>query len=176
VKADKPTLSVGEYDLILGIANDGSYRIMTPPEKILFTGRLIHCATFDPDRGAEFTVVYRDRAKMLYGKRIQIDKFIRNREYQLIKDKTGKIDLLLPPDEAGEVAFQFAPAPRQRVKAGKFNLAKLETTGTTARGVRLAAKPVKSVKCTRRGSAKAKARSKPSKPDRTDKATQSSLF
>ena len=176
VKADKPIVSVGEYDLILGIASDGSFRIMTPPEKILFTGRLIHCATFDPGRGAEFTVVYRDNAKLLYGKRTQIDKFIRNREYQLIKDKAGKIDLLLTPDEAGVVTFEFAPAPRQRVKAGKFDLAKLEKTGTNARGVRLASKPVKRVKSTGRGSAKAKARTKVSKTDRTDKATQSSLF
>jgi topoisomerase-4 subunit A len=176
VKADKPTLSVSEYDLILGIASDGSYRIMTPPEKILFTGRLIHCATFDPDRGAQFTVVYRDSAKVLYGKRILIDKFIRNREYQLIKDKAGKIDLLLAPDETGVVAFEFAPAPRQRVKAGKFDLSKLETTGTTARGVRLAPKPVKSIKFTKRGAAKTKARSKASKSDHTHKATQSSLF
>ena len=149
---------------------------MTPPEKVLFTGRLIHCATFDPDRGAEFTVVYRDSAKMLYGKRIWIDKFIRNREYQLIKDKAGKIDLLLAPDEAGVVAFEFAPVPRQRVKAGKFDLSKLETTGTTARGVRLAPKPVKSVKSARRGTAKTKPRSKASKAARTHKATQSSLF
>jgi hypothetical protein len=176
VKADKPSLSVSEYDLILGIASDGSYRIMTPPEKVLFTGRLIHCATFDPDRGAEFTVVYRDSAKILYGKRIQIDKFIRNREYQLIKDKAGKIDLLVAPDEAGEVAFEFAPAPRQRVKAGKFDLSKLETTGTTARGVRLAAKPVKSVKSTRSRSARAKARGRTSKAAPPSKATQSSLF
>jgi hypothetical protein len=149
---------------------------MTPPEKVLFTGRLIHCATFDPDRGAEFTVVYRDSAKMLYGKRIHIDKFIRNREYQLIKDKAGKIDLLLAPDEAGEVAFEFAPAPRQRVRAGKFNLAKLETTGTTARGVRLAAKPVKSVKCKRRSAPKPKARGKARKTESTEAPNQTSLF
>jgi len=176
VKADKPSLSVSEYDLILGIASDGSYRIMTPPEKILFTGRLIHCAIFDPERGAEFTVVYRDSSKMLYGKRIHIDKFIRNREYQLIKDKAGKIDLLLAPDEAGEVAFEFAPAPRQRVRAGKFNLAKLETTGTTARGVRLAAKPVKSVKCKRRSAPKPKARGKARKTESTEAPNQTSLF
>jgi topoisomerase-4 subunit A len=167
---------VGEYDLILGISSDGSYRIMTPPEKILFTGRLIHCAIFDPECGAEFTVVYRDSAKMLYGKRIHIEKFIRNREYQLIKDKSGKIDLLLAPAEAGEVAFEFAPAPRQRVKAGKFNLAKLETTGTTARGVRLAAKPVKSVKSKRRSAPKPKARGKARKPKRVEAPTQKSLF
>jgi topoisomerase-4 subunit A len=176
VKAEKPILSVSEYDLILGIASDGSYRIMTPPEKILFTGRLIYCATFDPDRGAEFSVVYRDSAKILYGKRIQIDKFIRNREYQLIKDKAGKIDLLLTPEEAGVVTFEFVPAARQRVKTGKFDLAKLETTGTAARGVRLAPKPVKTVKCTPRVTDKPKSRGKPSKPSRSDKATQTSLF
>ena len=52
IKSDKPLLSVSEYDLVLGISNDGSYRIMTAPEKVLFTGRLIHCAVFDPERGA----------------------------------------------------------------------------------------------------------------------------
>jgi len=176
VKTGKPILSVGEYDLVLGIASDGSYRIMPPPEKILFSGRLIHCATFDPDCGAEFTVVYRDDAKLLYGKRIHIDKFIRNREYQLIKDKAGKIDRLSAPDEASVVEFEFAPAPRQRVNAGRFDLSTLEVTGTTARGVRLAPKPVKSVQFTRSGSARAKPRSDAGKPDRRGKATQSSLF
>jgi len=176
VKGEKPILSVGEYDLVLGIASDGSYRIMTPPEKVLFSGRLIHCAVFDPDRGAEFTVVYRDAAKILYGKRIQIDKFIRNREYQLIKDKAGKIDLLLAPEQSGVVGFEFVPAARQRVKTSRFDLAKLEPTGTAARGTRLAAKPVKAVKYTPRRTDKAKSQGAPGAPSRSDPATQSSLF
>ena len=174
VKAAKPTLTVGEYDLILGISSDGSYRVMTPAEKILLTGRLIHCEIFDPDRGAEFTVVYRDRAKILYGKRIRIEKFIRNREYQLIKEKAGKIDLLLAPTEAGVLTFKFAPAPRQRVKTGHFDLAKLERTGTTARGVRLALKPVKSVQYQRRSTAKPKATAHGRKQMKASR--QSSLF
>jgi topoisomerase-4 subunit A len=176
VKGEKPILSVGEYDLVLGIASDGSYRIMTPPEKVLFSGRLIHCAIFDPDRGAEFTVVYRDDAKILYGKRIQIDRFIRNREYQLIKDKAGKIDLLLAPEQPGAVGFEFVPAARQRVKTGRFDLAQLEPTGTTARGTRLAAKPVKAVKYTPRRTDKAKSQGTSDAPSRSDPATQSSLF
>jgi len=174
VKAEKPLLTVSEYDLILGISSDGSYRIMTPPEKILLTGRLIHCEIFDPDRGAEFGVVYRDRAKIVYGKRVRIEKFIRNREYQLIKDKAGKIDLLLAPGEAGSVSFKFAPAPRQRVKTGRFDLAKLARTGTTARGARLAAKPVSSIKYERRSAAKPKATARTRKP--LGNARQSSLF
>ncbi len=174
VKTAKPILTVGEYDLILGISNDGSYRIMTPADKILLTGRLIYCEIFDPDRGAEFTVIYRDRAKIVYGKRVRIEKFIRNREYQLIKDKAGKIDLLLASAETGVVICEFAPAPRQRVKTGRFDLAKLERTGTTARGARLARKPVKSVKYERRSAAKPKPTARGRKRIKT--ARQSSLF
>jgi len=176
VKGEKPILSVGEYDLVLGIASDGSYRIMTPPEKVLFSGRLIHCGIFDPERGSEWIVVYRDAAKILYGKRIQIDKFIRNREYQLIKDKAGKIDLLLTPEQAGVVHFEFVPATRQRVKSGKFDLAQLELTGTTARGVRLAPKPVKAVKYTPRRTEKTPAQATADTPSSSGPATQSSLF
>jgi len=74
------------------------------------------------------------------------------------------------------VNFEFAPTPRQRVKAGKFALSKLEPTGTTARGVRLGPKPVKAVKLARRSPKKPKTRSKASKATRSGKATQSSLF
>jgi len=189
VKADKPLLTISEYDLVLAISNDGSYRIMTPPEKVLFSGRLLHCAVFDPERGAEFTVVYRDRAKIAYGKRIRIDKFIRNREYELIKDKGGKIDLLLPDNQSGTVAMQFAPAPRQRVRSANFDLSGLELTGTTARGVRLAPKPVKTLKLKpgtskKSRSSKAKAGKKPSNraparpptPRRQKPPEQSDLF
>jgi topoisomerase-4 subunit A len=174
VKGNRFAMSVSEYDLILGISNDGSYRIMPPPEKVLFTGRLIYCEKFDPDHGIEFTVVYRDKSKALYGKRIQIEKFIRNREYQLIKDKAGKVDLLLASGETGKISFQFTPAPRQRVKTGKFDLSKLELTGTTARGIRLAPKPVKSLKYNRRESSPKKKASR--KKVRVDKAKQASLF
>ncbi|MGE4608567.1 MAG: DNA gyrase subunit A, partial [Myxococcota bacterium] len=160
VKTDKPLLSVSEYDLVLGISNDGSFRIMAPPEKVLLSGRLIHCEVFDPERGSEFTVVYRDKAKVTFGKRIHIDKFIRNREYELIRDKAGKVDLLLPAGETGTVEMQFAPAPRQRVRSASFDLSNLELTGTTARGVRLAPKPVKTLKFKRDRSKRTKTEKK----------------
>ena len=146
VKGKHFPLTVSEYDLVLGIAADGTYRVMTTPEKVLFSARLIHCEVFDPDEGFEFTLVYRDKAKIVWGKRVHILKFIRNKEYQLIKDRRGKVDLFLPPDQAGMLTMEFVPAPRQRVKKGKFDLAGLEPTGLTARGIRLAPKPVKSLK------------------------------
>jgi topoisomerase-4 subunit A len=149
VKGELFKLNVSEYDLILGIAADGSYRVMSAPEKVLFSAKLIHCEVFDPEAGAEFTVIYRDKQRMAFGKRIKIHKFIRNKEYSLIKDKAGKIDELLPVDAAGKLDMGFVPAKRQRVKSATYDLADLQMTSPTARGSRLAPKPVSKVKLTR---------------------------
>lgn len=164
VRGDKFKISASEYDLILAISSDGSYKIMPPPEKVLFSGKLLYCAIFDPDKGAEFTVVYRDKQKIAFGKRIKIEKFIRNREYQLIKNKAGKVDLLLEGEETGSVDLGFTPAKRQRVKTGQYDLSQLQLVGAAARGVRLAPKPVSKLKfkkasaASKSSSTKAKAR------------------
>jgi topoisomerase-4 subunit A len=146
VKGDRFPLQVSEYDLVLGIADTGEFRVMTPPEKQLFTGKLLWCEVFDPERGAEFTVVYRDQQRIAFAKRVRIERFIRNKEYALIKDKAGKIDLLLPGAAAGKVWLRFTPAKRQRVTEASFDLAQLAVVGVTARGVRLAPKPVAQIK------------------------------
>jgi topoisomerase-4 subunit A len=146
VRGDHFKMVVSEYALVLGIASDGTYRIMPPPEKVLFTGKLLYCEPFDPDKGAEFTVVYRDKQKIAYGKRIRIEKFIRNREYQLIKGRGGKIDLLLAGDIQGKLQMNFVPAKRQRVKKATYDTAGLQFVSPTARGSRLAPKAVAKIK------------------------------
>ena len=146
VRGDQFKLTVSEFEHVLGIARDGTFRIMNVPEKVLFTAPLIYAELFDPDKGVEFTVVYRDNKKMVFGKKIKIDKFIRNREYRLIKDKGGRVDLLLPSDETGTVHMDFVPAKRQRLKEVDFDLGTLEMTSPTARGARLAPKPIGKLK------------------------------
>ncbi|MCP4039760.1 MAG: DNA topoisomerase IV subunit A [bacterium] len=146
VRGDLYRMNVSEFDFVLGIANDGTYRIMTPVDKVFFTGRLIHCDAFDPEEGIEFVVVYRDKKKTLYGKWIRLHKFIRNKEYQLIKNREGKIDLLLTPGSLGKLKIDFTPAKRQRVKGAEFDLSTLELTSPSARGTRLATKPVSKIK------------------------------
>jgi topoisomerase-4 subunit A len=174
VRGDSFKLTVSEFDMVLGISNDGSYRVMTPPEKLLFTGKLIYCAAFDPDEGQEFTVVYRDKAKMCFAKTIKIHKFIRNKEYKLIGGTGGKVDLLLWNGETGELKLDFVPAKRQRVKTATFDLSALEQTGTGSRGTRLAAKPVAKLKFeAAKSKSKSKSKSKPgSKPARKRAATR----
>ena len=146
VRGDQFKLTVSEFEHVLAIAKDGTYRVMSAPEKVFFTGPMIYAEIFDPDEGVEFTVVYRDKKRIAYAKKIKIEKFIRNREYRLIKDKGGRVDLLLPPGESGTIHMDFVPAKRQRVKTADFDLESLELTSAGARGARMAPKPVAKVK------------------------------
>lgn len=142
VKGDLFRMSVSEYDLVLAIAADGSYRILPPVDKVFFGTKLLYCHPFDPDAGAEFTVVYRDAKRMCFGKRFRIQKFIRNKEYRLVKDEKGRVDLLLQEGESGSAKLTYVAQKRQRVKGSEYDLSQLEPTSPTARGARLAPKPV----------------------------------
>jgi topoisomerase-4 subunit A len=171
VKGDAFALPASEYDLILVISDDGSFRVLPPPEKLLIPGRLLWAAVFDPDGGAAFTVVYRDRKRMAFAKRVRIQRFIRNKEYELIKGREGRIDLLLPGDAAGTLWARFVPAKRQRVAEAGFDLAALEPTGVAARGTRLFPKPVSKLEL--RGGGPATTRRRPAGktlPDSTSRA------
>ncbi len=146
VRGDQFKMTVSEFDFILAIAKDGTYRVMSSPEKVFFTGPIIYAELFNPDDGIEFTVIYRDKKKMAFAKKIKIEKFIRNREYRLIKDKGGRVDYLLPAGHTGKVHMDFVPAKRQRLKEADFDLTSLEMTTPTARGARMAPKPIGKVK------------------------------
>ena len=146
VRGDQFKLTVSEFEHVLGIAKDGTFRVMNAPEKVFFTGPMIYAEIFDPEQGVEFTVVYRDKQRMAFAKKIKIEKFIRNREYRLIKDKGGRIDLLLPPGQSGTVHMDFVPAKRQRLKEADFDLDSLERTSASARGARMAPKPVAKIR------------------------------
>jgi topoisomerase IV subunit A len=142
VNGDKYQMTVTEYDRILAISSDGTYRIMSPDEKVLLPAKVLYCAVFDEEKGCHFTVVYRDKQRVAFAKRIHILKFIRDREYELIKNKEGKVDLLLQDAKPGRVRLEFVPAKYQRVTQATFDLNTLEETGVGARGTRLAPKPV----------------------------------
>jgi topoisomerase-4 subunit A len=150
VRGKEFAMSVTEFDRILAISSDGSYRILAPPAKLLLPRELLYCAPFDPELGADFSVVYRDAQKHVFGKRVHIERFITDKEYRLFKDPKGKIDLLLPDDEPlGLLEMSFVPVKRQRLRAARFDLGELEFAGLTARGARLAPKPVAKLKHTR---------------------------
>jgi topoisomerase-4 subunit A len=151
VKGDRFQFTVSEYDKILLISRDGGYRIVSPEEKIFVPGKVMWAGVLDPDEGREFTVVYRDHARMTFGKKVHIRAFIKDREYQLIKDPKGRIDLLIEGDSDDLVHMDFMPAKRQRVHEADFDLSELEFKGVSALGRRLAPKPVARLKKMKRG-------------------------
>ncbi len=146
VKGTRFQLTASEYDRILLVSRDGSFRIIAPEAKVLIPSPVIHAEVFDQERGAPFTVVYRDADKIAWGKKVHIKAFIRDREYELVKDKAGRIDHLVPGDCSDTVRVDFVPAKRQRVHEAEFDLGELELTGVTARGRRLAPKPAAKVR------------------------------
>ncbi len=146
VKGSKYQFTVSEYDRILLVSRDGSFKIIAPEDKVLFPSPVIHAQIFDPEEGVAFTVVYRDKDKIAWGKKIHIKAFIRDREYELIKGKTGRVDYLIPGDCNDTIHVDFVPMKRQRVHEAEFDLSVLEVIGVTARGRRLAPKPASKVR------------------------------
>jgi topoisomerase IV subunit A len=142
IKESDYIITMSEYDRVLFICKDGSYRIVGPEEKILIPGKVIYWEPFDAEVGSKFTVVYRDSNRIAWAKKVHIHKFIKDREYELIKDKAGKIDLLLPGDATNVIKVHFAPAKRQRVKEAEFDLSELEFIGPSSRGRRVNPKPI----------------------------------
>lgn len=146
VKGSKYQFTVSEYDRILIVSRDGSFRIIAPEDKVLIPDKAIHAEIFDQENGAAFTVVYRDKDKIAWGKKIHIKAFIRDREYELIKGKTGRVDYLIPGNCNDTIHVDYVPMKRQRVHEAEFDLSILEPTGVTARGRRLAPKPASKVR------------------------------
>ena len=146
VKSGARSFDMSEYDRLLAICDDGSYRIIGAEEKVLLPGKVMHLEPFDLERGEHFTVVYRDRDRMAFGKKVHILKFIKGREYKLIKGPRGSLDMLLQEDEPGSVHMNFVRKPRQRVNEGTFDLNILTETNPGALGRRLASKPVSRLK------------------------------
>jgi topoisomerase IV subunit A len=146
VKGDAQHMKLSEYDRVLIVSDDGSYRIVGPEEKLLIPGKLLYLALFDEEKGKEFTVVYRDKARAAFCKKVHILKFVRGREYELIKGRQGKVDLLLGGDAGGILRCVFSKQKRARVTECEFDLDTVEFGGVGIRGVRMAAKPVARIK------------------------------
>ncbi len=145
VRGSEFVMNVTEYDKILAITSDGTYRVMTPPEKAWMPGVLLYAAVFDSKKGAGFTLIYRDANKAAWGKKVRIERFITNKVYPLVKEGSLGIDFLSDKKAPGTVVLHMVPAKRQKQKSITVDLGKLPPCGLAARGTRLTAKAMERV-------------------------------
>ena len=146
VRANEFVLNVSAYDKILVVTDDGTYRVMSPPEKAFLPSPVLHAEVFDPEKGAHLNLVWLDAAKSPWGKRVKVERFITNKVYSLVKEGAAGIAFLSTDRKApGIVQIDFVPQKRAKLKTLTVDLAKVPACGLTARGTRLATKPVEKV-------------------------------
>ena len=145
VRGSEFVMNVTEYDRILTITADGTFRIMAPPDKAWMPGVLLYAGIFDKAKGAHFTLIYRDSSGLAWGKKVHIERFITNKTYWLAKEGSLGIDFLTDKRPTGTVKLVMVPAKRQRVRDVNVDVAKIPACGLTARGLKLSPKPVQSV-------------------------------
>jgi topoisomerase-4 subunit A len=138
-------MNVTEYDRILTVTADGTYRITAPPDKLWMPGALLYAAVFDSKKGVGLTLIYRDANKVAWGKKVRIERFITNKVYSLVKEGALGIEYLSDKKAPGAVKLAMVPFKRQKVKIVTVNLNSLAPCGLAARGAKLSAKPVQSV-------------------------------
>ena len=147
VRASDRELKVTEYDRILVITEDGGYKIMAPPEKTVIEGKILHLAVFDPEKGQPITIVYIDEDKTPWAKVTTITSFIKDRDYELIKDRKGRILYFStenhPPK--GIATCHLNPFKGQRVTEETIDLAKVEPCSVSARGTHICDKSTRKV-------------------------------
>ncbi|MCK4816258.1 hypothetical protein KA005_10860, partial [bacterium] len=146
VKSQGFQMTVTEYERVLTISSNGSYRIMAPPEKIWLPGKLLYCRVFDQAKGCNVTLVYRDRNQNAWGKKVRIRKFITDKVYELCKDSLAGIEYFSTGKTTAVIKMQFVPFPRQKIKEAFYDLSKLIVCGINARGTHLHTKKVAKIK------------------------------
>jgi topoisomerase IV subunit A len=142
VRGSEFVMNVTEYDKILTVTGDGTYRVMTPPEKAWMPGPVMHASVWDPAKGEHFVLVYKDATGAAWAKRVHVERFIANKTYPLAKEGSQGIVFLSTKKNPGMLSLHMVPQKRQKVKAVTVDLGKVPACGLTARGIRLTQKAV----------------------------------
>jgi topoisomerase-4 subunit A len=145
VRSSESAMNVTEYDKILVVTSDGTYRIMPPPEKAWLPGALLYAAVFDSKKGVDLTFIYWDANRAAWGKKVRIERFITNKVYSLVKEGSPGIAFLSDKKSAGKSILHMVPKKRAKLKSVTLDLNKIPPCGLTARGTRLTSKPMERV-------------------------------
>lgn len=133
------------FDKILVIYRDGTYKVVNPPEKLYLEQdkkKVVYVGI--ADKKTVMSVVYRDKkTAYAHAKRFIVEKFILEKEYDFLP-KDSKLELI-SPKPATTVKVYFKPKAKQKVKEVDFALDDVDIKAVKAKGVRIANKEVQKV-------------------------------
>ncbi len=151
VSGGSALFDVSSYDKTLVIRKNGSFSVISAPEKIFVDKGMLLCGIFDKETAADivYTIVFKQKdTGYPCIKRCLIDKYILNKGYELAPE--GAKVICFTTEAAGELTLEYKPKPRSRVTIESFKIEDYLVKGVKSGGVRLALREVKSVKFTGR--------------------------
>ncbi|MFA7172538.1 MAG: DNA topoisomerase IV subunit A [Kiritimatiellia bacterium] len=140
LKTGDELFQCSSLDKIIVVWEDGSYKMLPPPDKLFVDSNWIYCQIFD--KAKEFTAVYREpEYGFTYIKRFAFGGAIQHKDYRLAPEKSK---ILLFQEGAPESIFvKYKPAKHQQIHQQVFApLAEVRIKGVAARGIQMTTKDI----------------------------------
>lgn len=137
----KDELMCTNYDKLLFFFKDGTYQVLSIPEKQYFAN--LACVVV-ADKKTPLYVLYRDRnTHLVYGKHFLITQFIQEKLYRFLEEGAELEAIGMRSDQ--RFILHLLPKLNQRKNQEEVGLEKLSLKGVGAKGARLSPLPVKKV-------------------------------
>jgi len=136
-------ISCTNFDKLLVLYKNGNYQIINIPEKLYLHNEKASVAYIGvADKKTVLNVIYSDpKTHFFYAKRFIISKFILDKIYQFIEEPFHLEMISSEPKTV--VELQYYPKARQTTSKKIVDLGTISVKGVTAKGLRLANRPVK---------------------------------
>ncbi len=136
VKCDDPVVC-NEFDQLLLVRKDGSYKVTDLPGDKLFVGKLYECRKYDAQ--TVFGIIYRDtKTGKCYGKRSSVGGFIKDKEY-IFCPKGCVLELFTPRPDA---VYELIRKGARKNAVEELNLMTLPRRSAKARGIMISNLPL----------------------------------
>ena len=134
------------FDKLLILFEDGSYRVTNIPEKDYVHGSNNKAVFVGiADKKTVFNVAYKDpKSNLCFAKRFIVKQFILDKEYRYFDEGMGLA--YLSTDEEPTLEVQFIPKIKQKISKVSFPFSKVLIKGVSAKGVKVSSRGVKKLK------------------------------
>lgn len=139
------SLPCTNFDKISLLYDDGSYKVISPPEKTLVYEKHRKAVQVSVvDKKSVVYCIYRDpKTRIAFAKCFVIEKFILDKEYRYFEE--GMELLFLSKGEPPKVTVQFVAKPKQKQSKINFDFSEVLVKGVKAKGIRVTSRAVRKV-------------------------------